>query len=146
MGDRIVTGVIDSERIGADAQGAAEERNTALVRNIFAGFAASDFSHLYANMVDPSAVTVVGLDFKRLGKWAAEGDFVPKLFHRGMRFEILSSATGPDVVFVQWHDRAETSTGKTYENDGLSVFKFDNQGKIVSYYEYFNPEKFYEVL
>jgi ketosteroid isomerase-like protein len=146
MGERVVTGVIDIERIGADAKGAAEERNTALVRKIFTGFAASDFSHLYANMVDPSAVTVVGMDFKRLGKWLSEGDFVPKLFDRGMRFEILSSATGPDVVFVQWHDRADASTGKAYENDGLSVFKFNDQGKIVSYYEYFDPEKFYEVL
>lgn len=146
MGDRVVTGVIDIERIGADAKGAAEERNSALVRKIFAGFAASDFSHLYANMVDPGAVTVVGLDFRRLGKWAAEGDFVPKLFNRGMRFEILNSATGPNVVFVQWHDRAETSTGKIYENDGLSVFTFNDRGKIVAYCEYFDPEKFYEVL
>ena len=146
MGDRVITGVVNIDRIGAGAANADEERNAALVRSIFTGFAAADFSHLYANMIDPGAVTVVGLDFTRLGKWAADPDFVPKLFNKGMRFEILESAVGNGVVFVQWHDRAEASTGKPYENDGLSVFKFDNQGKIVSYHEYFNPEKFYEVL
>lgn len=146
MADRVITGVVNIDRIGAGAADAAEERNAALVRRIFTGFAAADFSHLYANMIDPSAVTIIGLDVKRLGKWATDPNFVPKLFDKGMRFEILESAVGRDVVFVQWHDRADASTGKTYENDGLSVFKLNDQGKIVSYHEYFDPERFYEVL
>jgi ketosteroid isomerase-like protein len=138
--------VIHIERIGAGAATPHEERNAALVRKIFTGFSVSEFHHLYENMIDPTAVIVVGLDFKRLGKWAEDPNFVPKLFSNGMNFEIHEAAVEGDVVFVQWHDRAEASTGKSYENDGLSVFKFDNQGKIVSYHEYFDPEKFYEVL
>lgn len=134
------------ERIGAGAASPAEERNAALVRKIFTGFSLSEFHHLYASMTDPTAVKVIGLDFTRLGKWAADPDFVPKVFNRGMNFEILESAVDGDLVFVEWHDRAEASTGKSYENDGLSVFKFNDEGKIVSYHEYFDPEKFYAVL
>ena len=138
--------VVHIERIGAGAANSTEARNAALVRKIFTGFSVAEFNHLYENMNDPTAVTVIGLDFKRLGKWAQDPNFVPKVFSNGMTFEILESAVDGDTVFVEWHDSAETSTGKTYENDGLSVFKFDNQGKIDSYHEYFDPEKFYEVL
>jgi limonene-1,2-epoxide hydrolase len=134
------------ERIGAGAATSAEERNAAVVRKVFNGFASSDFGQLYANMTDPTAVKVIGLDFTRLGKWASDPNFVPKVFDKGMNFEILESAVDGDLLFVQWHDRAEASTGKSYENDGLSVFKFNDEGKIVSYHEYFDPEKFYEVL
>ena len=143
-----MSGVNNIERIKPAGGSASEERNAALVREVFVGFSRADFDHLYNNMVGgrEGEVSVIGMDPARLGHHAENPDFIPELFSNGMTFTIKVAAVDGNAVMVEWDDTAETSTGKTYRNSGLSVFTFNDEGKILAYHEYFDPEKFYEVL
>ena len=52
----------------------------------------------------------------------------------------------PEVVVVEWGVTARiASTGALYEGDNITVFHFEN-GRIVEYHDYFNPEKFGAVV
>lgn len=141
-------GVNNIERIKPNAGTPAEERNAAMVREVFLGFAHGDFDHLYENVVGgrDGEVVVIGMDPARLGHHAKNPNFIPELFCNGMTFTIKVASVDGDAVMVEWEDVAETSTGKTYHNNGLSVFTFNDEGKILAYHEYFDPERFYEVL
>jgi ketosteroid isomerase-like protein len=50
------------------------------------------------------------------------------------------------MVCVQWSDQAETSRGHPYHNRGLSLFEFNDEGKITHYYEYLDPDNFLEAI
>jgi ketosteroid isomerase-like protein len=141
-------GVNNIERIRPTAGSPTEERNAKCVREVFLGFSRADFDHLYAKLVGgrEGEVVVIGMDPARLGHHAKNPDFIPELFCNGMTFTIKVASVDGNVVMVEWEDTAETSTGKTYFNNGLSVFTFNDEGKILAYHEYFDPEKFYEVL
>jgi uncharacterized protein len=52
----------------------------------------------------------------------------------------------PEVVVVEWGVTARiASTAALYEGDNITVFHFQN-GQIVEYHDYFNPEKFGAVV
>jgi ketosteroid isomerase-like protein len=51
-----------------------------------------------------------------------------------------------DRVFARWHPYGEFATGGSYSNDSIGLFDFDEDGKIVSYTEYFNPLGFNEIF
>ena len=63
-----------------------------------------------------------------------------------MRFEVKLAFAEGNRVCVQWDDEAETSTGHHYRNRGLSLFEFNEDGKITHYYEYFDPDNFLEAI
>ena len=67
-------------------------------------------------------------------------------FPNGMRFTIRQAVAEGDRVFVGWEDEATTGKGKPYRNDGVSLFRFDAEGRIADYREYIDVERFLEVL
>jgi uncharacterized protein len=52
----------------------------------------------------------------------------------------------PDVIVVEWSGSAQLrATGQMYQSNPITVFKFRG-GRIVTYHDYFNPEKFQVVV
>ena len=49
-------------------------------------------------------------------------------------------------VVVEWTGIEVTKDGLRYENNGVSLFTFDDDGRIVNYREHIDPEKSYAVL
>ena len=141
-----MSGVTNLELIDASGRGPTEQRNAALVREIFTHFSRADFAFFWAKVAERGDVSVIGLTPERLGRHASNPNLIPELFANGMDFTIKRVAIDGDMVIVEWEDVAEASTGKRYENTGLSLFVFNDGGKIVTYHEYFDPEKFIGVL
>ncbi|MEO6090165.1 MAG: nuclear transport factor 2 family protein [Umezawaea sp.] len=56
----------------------------------------------------------------------------------------IHAVDGADRVFARWHPVGELVAGGEYENDSVGLFDFDEDGKIVSYTEWFNPLGFGE--
>lgn len=142
----IETGVIHPERFDAAGRTPDEDRNVALVKQAFEAFARTDFDFLYTKTIPDAEVGVAWLTPEKLGEHAENLDFVPQTFNQGMRFEIYTVVAEGDTVCVQWHDTARTSSGKIYENDGLSVFKFADDGRVRSYLEYIDLDKLVAAL
>jgi ketosteroid isomerase-like protein len=138
--------VTNIDRIEASGGSAAEQRNAALAQKIIEGFSRGDFDVLYSNMIEGAEQEVIGLYPEKLGKHAENPDFISDLFSNGMDFTVKRVAIDRSIVCVEWDDHAETSTGQSYSNQGMSVFTFNDEGKVASYREYFDPFKFYEVL
>ncbi len=60
----------------------------------------------------------------------------------GMQFPIdeILPFEDPNKVAVKFSGKIQLKNNAgTYENDYLCIFHFDEQGKILEYYEYFNP-------
>ncbi len=142
----IEPGVIHPERLDGEGRSAQEESNMALVRQVFEALSRSEFSFLYANMAEPSVVDVIGVTPEKMGEPGKNPNLVPETFNRGMRFEIKRALIEGNRVCVQWSDQAETSTGHQYQNRGLSLFQFNDEGKITHYFEYLDPDNFLEAI
>lgn len=140
------TGVTNVERLEASGRTAAEQRNVATVRAIMEGFSRSDFTVLAGNLAPTGSTWVIGLTPERLGEHASDPAMVPNLFCNGMLFDIKQAGAEGNRVFVEWEDEALTSKGDTYRNTGVSIFTFDENGKVTSYREYIDPANFYAVL
>jgi ketosteroid isomerase-like protein len=139
-------GVMNIERFEVQGRSAAEVRNAAKARELFVALARSDFSFLGANLAPNAQMEVVGLTPERLGRHAENPNLIPELFDRGMCFDIQQTIAENDTVCVRWEDEAITSGGKTYRNKGMTVLRFDEMGRIVSFVEYLDPIQFLEVL
>ena len=142
----VTTGVMDIERLDAPGRSPTEERNVAKARDVFLALSKSEFPFFYASLAPGAHVEVIGLTAEKLGPQAKNANLVPETFTKGMRFEIKQALAEGDLVCVQWEDEADTAKGKTYRNKGLSLFRFDTEGRITSYYEYFDPDPFLEVI
>lgn len=142
----IETGLFHPERLEAAGRSAAEERNVKLVRQIFEHLGRSEFSFLYANLAEPGVVDVIGLTPAKMGEAGRNPNLIPETFDRGMRFEVERAFAEGNMVCVQWSDQAETSKGFQYQNRGLSLFEFNDAGKITHYFEYLDPDKFLEAI
>jgi ketosteroid isomerase-like protein len=141
-----MTGVLDIERFDVPGRSAREQRNAAKAREIFVAFSRCDFGVLFANLAPGGQVEVVGLTPERLGDHAQNPNLIPELFTQGMCFRILDTIAEGDVVCVRWEDEAVTSTGKTYRNKGVTVFRFDDEGRVAQSTEYLDPNQFLEIL
>ncbi len=139
-------GFIHAERLQASGRTAKEIRNVTLVRDVFEALARSDFAFLYANMAENGVVEVIGLTPEKMGDHAKNPNLVPETFDRGMRFEVQRALAEGNQVCVQWQDEAETSKGHIYRNQGMSLFVFNDEGKITHYYEYLDPDNFLEAI
>lgn len=142
----IEPGLIHPERLEASGRSAEEERNMKLVRRIFEHLARSEFNFLYENMADPGVVDVIGLTPAKMGEPGKNPNLIPETFPNGMRFEVERAFAEGRMVCVQWSDQAETSKGHQYHNRGLSLFEFNDAGKITHYYEYLDPDNFLEAI
>lgn len=141
-----MTGVIDIERFDVPGRSAREQRNAAKARELFLALSRSEFSALWENLAPGGHVEVVGLTPERLGERAKNPNFIPELLPNGMCFRILETIAEGDTVVVRWEDEAMTSTGKKYENKGINVLRFDDEGRFTSCVEYIDPNKFLEVM
>ena len=121
-------------------------RNVALARDIMESFSRSDFEFLYRHTIRGPEIRVVGLTDEKLGSHKDNENLVPDTFPNGMQFTIHMVVAEGQNVCVQWDDIALASSGKTYENSGLSVFKFTEDGKVAGYIEYIDADKFLEVI
>lgn len=139
-------GFIHAERLEGAGRSDAEQRNVALVRQIFEALARSEFDFLYANMAEGGVVDVIGLTPEKMGEAGKNPNLIPETFDHGMRFEVQRALAEGNRVCVQWDDEAETSKGHKYSNRGLSLFEFNDEGKITHYYEYFDPDNFLEAI
>ena len=147
MSDAIrAAGVVHPERIEAAGSTEEEKRNLALVRKVFEALSRSEFEFLYANMAENGRVEVIGLTPEKMGEPGKNPNLIPDTFDHGMSFEIENVLAENNRVCVQWNDEAETSKGFPYRNRGLSLFLFDQAGKIAEYYEYFDPDNFLEAI
>lgn len=45
----------------------------------------------------------------------------------------------PDRVVVRWRPRGRMTDGRTYANENVALFEFDDNGRIAVFTEYFNP-------
>lgn len=142
----IETGVFRTERFDGDGRSAEESRNMQLVRRIFEHLARSQFHFLYENLAESGVVDVIGLTPEKMGEAGKNPNLIPETFTKGMRFEIERAFAEGNRVCVQWSDRAETSGGRIYQNKGLSLFEFNDEGKITHYYEYLDPDNFLEAI
>ena len=141
-----MTGVLDIERFEVPGRSAREQRNAAKAREIFVAFSRCDFGVLFASLAPGGQVEVVGLTPERLGRHGENPNLIPELFPQGICFRILDTIAEGDVVCVRWEDEAPTSTGKTYRNKGMTVLRFDDEGRVVQSVEYLDPNQFLEVL
>jgi len=139
-------GVLDIERFEVPGRSAREQRNAARAREIFLAFSRSDFGYLFANLAPGGQVEVVGLSPERMGRHAQNPNLIPELFPQGMCFRIVETIAEGDAVCVRWEDEAATSTGKTYRNKGVTIFRFDDEGRVAGSVEYLDPNQFLEVL
>jgi len=142
----IEPGLIHPERLETAGRSAAETRNVTLVRRIFEALARSEFDFLYANMAANGIVEVIGLTPEKMGEPGRNPNLIPETFTKGMRFTVHNALAEGNRVCVQWEDEAETSAGHHYRNRGLSLFVFDDEGKITHYYEYLDPDNFLEAI
>ncbi len=142
----IQPGVIHAELFDAAGRTPAEEHNVAIAREVFDAFSRTDFGFVQTKAAPGADVRVAWLTPERLSQHTQNENFVADTFSKGMRFEILAVAAEGPTVCVQWRDEAETSAGKAYENDGISIFQFDQEGRIQSYLEYIDLERLWEVL
>jgi ketosteroid isomerase-like protein len=142
----MTTGLFHAERLDCAGRTATESRNVATARAVFEGLARSDFSALYSRLAPDATVEVVGLTPERLGVHATNPNLVPETFPNGMCFTVLQAVAEGDRVFVEWEDEAQTGKGRSYRNRGLSLFRFDADGRIVDYREHIDVNRFLEVL
>lgn len=138
--------VLDIERFDVPGRSEREQRNAARAREIFLAFARCDFGYLFANLAPDGQVEVVGLTPERMGRHAGNPNLIPELFTEGMCFRILATIAEGDTVCVRWEDEAPTSTGKTYRNQGVTILRFDDEGRVAHSVEYLDPNQFLEVL
>ena len=97
-------------------------------------------------MAPKAAFWVLGLTPEKLGAHGLNPNFIAELFPDGMQFDILQAVAEGNRVVVEWKDEAITKGGLRYENNGVSLFTFDDEGRIVNYREYIDPDKFYAIL
>jgi ketosteroid isomerase-like protein len=142
----MMAGLNNAERFDAKGRTVAEQRNVATVRTIFEGLSRGDFSVLYSNLAADGSVWIVGFTPERLPKKARNPNFFPELFCNGMQFDIKQVAVDGNLIVVEWEDDCITKDGKKYENTGCSLFTFNDDGKLSSYREYIDPEKFFAIL
>ena len=143
----ITTGITNGDRLDAAGRSATEKRNVATARAVMEGFARGDFTVLPTKLAPGAEVTVVGLTPEKIGpKRAADPGWIAKVMANGLRFDILDAAAERDFVAIEWKDEAETTTGKHYENDGVSLFRFDAEGRVTSYREYLDLDRFLAVI
>ena len=62
-------------------------------------------------------------------------------FYKQVRFTVVEiyPLDGADRIFARWHPVGELVAGGEYSNDSIGLFDFDEDGKITSYTEWFNP-------
>ena len=142
----MTTGLFYAERLDAAGRTATEVRNVATVRAVFEGLGRSDFGALYSRLAPDATTEVVGLTPEKLGVHASNPNFIPETFPHGMRFTVRQAVAEGDRVFVEWDDEAVTAKGRNYVNVGVSLFRFDAEGRIVDYREHIDVDKFIEVL
>lgn len=124
----------------------AEKRNVATAKAIFEALSRGDFAALPKYLAPGTAPWILGFTPERLGKHAANPGFVAETFVHGLLFEFRSIVVAGDAVVVEWRDEALTAKGKRYENDGITVLRFDDEGRITTFREYIDPERFFSVL
>ena len=139
-------GVSNIEKLDAPGRTAVENRNVGLVRQIMEGFARTDFMVLASNLAPGGDIWVQGLSPEKVGNMMEMLGKLPQIFSNGMHFTIKQVAVEGHVVFVEWDDEAITSRGLTYRNNGVSVFTFNDQGRILSYHEYIDSQQLFAVL
>ena len=139
-------GLSNVDRLEAAATDGVSSRNVATVVDVMQGFARGDFTVLASRMAPTGQTWVSGFTPERLGPHLGNPNFIADTFSNGMHFEIKAAACAGDVVFVEWHDEALTSRNQRYENDGISVFYFDGEGRIAAYHEYIDHDRFFAVL
>ena len=142
----MAAGLKNAERFNAAGRTSAQQRNIATVRIIFEGLARADFSVLYTNLAADGSIWIVGFTPEKLPENAGNPNFFSELFPNGMEFDIKQVAVDGNLIVVEWEDTCVTKDGKKYENTGCSLFTFNDEGKIRSYREYIDPEKFYAIL
>ncbi len=142
----IEPGVIHPEHFEAPGRTPDEERNIAVAREVFEAFSRTDFDFVATRAAPGADVGVAWLTPEKVSQHTQNPNFVADTFTNGMRFEILAVAAEGPTVCVQWRDEAETFSGKEYVNDGISIFQFDEEGRIRSYLEYVDLERLWEVL
>lgn len=123
-----------------------ETRNMETVRTIFEGLSRGEWGALAAHMAPGGKTWVLGFTPERLARHVRSTNFIAETFPDGVRFDIKASVAEGNRIVVEWDDEAEASTGKHYENNGVSIFTFDDDGRITSYHEYIDPERFFAVL
>lgn len=140
------TGVRNLDLLEAPGRSPAETRHVETVRAILLGFSRSDFSVLYAALAPEPEIRIIGLTPEKLGRHANNPALVPETFSNGMLFTVRQCVAEGERVAVEWDDVAVTSGGLLYENSGLSLFRFDAEGRIASYHEYLDPDRFVAIL
>lgn len=141
-----MTGVSNIERLEAPCRSEAEQRNVATVRAIYEGMARADFSVLPAHMAPNASIWVLGWTANKLGAHAHNPNLLPELFPNGIQFDIRQAVVEGNRVAVEWTDEAITKDGLEYRNTGVNLFLFDEEGRVIDYREYIDPEKFFAVL
>ena len=141
-----MSGVNYIERLESPGRSATEQRNMTTVQTVFQGLARADFRVLYSHMAPNASFWVLGLTPEKLESHGLNPNFIAELFPDGLQFDILEAVAEGNSVAVEWKDEAITKGGLTYENNGVSLFTFDDEGRIVNYREYIDPDKFYAIL
>lgn len=136
----------NAELLDAKGKNANEKRNVATVRAIFEGFSSGNMNVLGSYLAKGGKAWVVGFTPEKLPPKMKNPNFLSELFCNGMQFTVKQVAVDGNLVVVEWDDDAVTKDGKRYQNNGCSLFVFNDEGKISSYHEYMDPDKFFAVL
>lgn len=131
---------------GATPRSQTELRNVETARAILEGLSRGEWDVLRAHMAPGGSTWVLGFTPERLAKHVRSPNFIAETFPNGVSFDIKAVVAEGSRVVVEWDDEAEASTGKHYENNGVSIFTFDEEGRLASYHEYIDPERFFAVL
>ncbi|KAA0239178.1 hypothetical protein EDM76_03720 [bacterium] len=122
------------------------QRNVETARAILDGLSRGEWDILRTHLAPGGSTWVLGFTPERLAKHVRSPNFIAETFPNGVSFEIKAVVAEGNRVVVEWDDEADTSTGKHYENNGVSIFTFDEEGRLASYHEYIDPERFFAVL
>lgn len=113
-----------------------ERRNVQTVLDVFASASRGDFTFLKKHLAPGGDVWWVANDDVRFTK--GQSGF-GSIFPTGVTFVFKRAAVNGRVVLVEWDDEADTVMGDRYENHGVCVFEFDEDGRVLAYREYFDP-------
>jgi hypothetical protein len=134
------------ETLGGARREDVAARSVAATREFFAALEAADiprFLEVWAeNGVQEMPYAPAGFPQRLDGRAAIERQYgpLPAAFE-SMRFpvQMIAATDDPRVVVAQFGGSIALKSGGRYDNRYVGVFRYNDEGKLAHYYEYFDP-------
>jgi len=114
------------------------------VRAFFAAVHAGDWASVEARLHEDVAFEFPGRRFG--GRHAGRRKVVvflrqnQRLFEGGLAFDVAWVGVDGDRAVAQWTNAGRTKTGVDYRNRGVTVFRFDRDGRVLEIQDYLDTE------